>query len=162
MDGKVILIIGQRGSGKTTRAKNLIKSVHPSRLWIYGYRAGQYDDIYSKPVLKLEQFTKICTEKFESVFLFEEATIFLSHSKNTDVIDLLVASRERKNTVIFVFHSLRSIPRYVWDLSDIVFLHKTKDVESLVQSRFESDEFTNVFKLVNSNANPYHCLPFET
>src|SRR6478735_11307612 len=137
MDGKVGLIVGQRGTGKTTKVKQIIKPVHKDALLLHDV-GGQYKDIYNKPLLDFDKFTNLCTKMSNGVFVFEEATIFLRHTPAKDVVDFLVKSRYRQNTVLFVFHSLRSVPRYIYDLSDFIILFKTKDNTAIVKERFDS------------------------
>lgn len=157
IDSKVILIVGQRKTGKTTDLRNLIKNVHPSALLLHDI-SNQFTDLYKKPFLPINEFTKVCNKISEGVIAFEEATVFIGHHKLEDVAEFLVTSRHRKNTVIFVFHSLRSIPRYIYDLSNIVILHKTKDNISFVQSRFEDDELSKIFLQVKNHASPFFSM----
>ncbi len=160
MDGKVILVIGQRGTGKTTKVKSLIKNVNPDALLLHDV-GGQYKDIYKKPLLKFDEFTTLCTKIEKGVCVFEEATIFITHSRNQDVTDFLVTSRYRENTIIFVFHSLRTVPRFIYDLSNFIILFKTKDKESFVIERYEDEGLTAIFKQVNSHPDQYFNLPYE-
>lgn len=157
IDSKVFLIVGKRKTGKTTDLRKMIENVNPNALLLHDI-SNQFTDIYKKPFLQINEFTKVCNKISEGVIAFEEATVFIGHHKLEDVAEFLVTSRHRKNTVIFVFHSLRSIPRYIYDLSNIVILHKTKDNLSFVQSRFEDDELSEIFVKVNQNPNPYFSM----
>lgn len=159
MEAKVILIVGQRGSGKTTDTKNLIKNIHPDALLLHDASA-QYTDIYKKPILPFDEFTELCTNVSNAFIVFEEATIFINHSRNKNIVDFLVTSRHKKNSIVFVFHSFRSIPRFIYDLSNVIICHKTKDPESLIFERFEDEDLLSVWKAVKANTNPYYSKTY--
>jgi ABC-type sugar transport system ATPase subunit len=154
VESKVILIVGKRRSGKTTDLRNMLKDVHPEALLLHDI-SSQFTDLYKKPFLPIREFTKLCKKVSSCVIAFEEATIFIGHHKLEDVAEFLVTSRHRKNTIIFIFHSLRSVPRYIYDLSNMVILHKTQDSLSFVQGRFEDENLNAAFVKVNSMASPY-------
>lgn len=161
MDAEIILIVGQRGSGKTTLAKKLVSQVHPDALLIND-PSGQYQDVYQKPSLDFEDFTDLCTKVTDSVILYEEATIFVGHSRNPDVVNFCVRSRHTKNTIYFVFHSLRTVPRYIFDLSNRVILFKTKDTEKLVLENFDDEKLLEVFNRVNASPDKYAFEVYKT
>ena len=160
MDGKVILVIGQRGCGKTTKVKELIKNVHPDALLLHDV-GGQYKDIYKKPLLKFEEFTKLCTKVEKGVMVFEEATIFLNPTRNQDIVDFLVTSRYRENTVIFVFHSLRFVPRSIYDLTNNIILFKTKDTLKVLEDRFDDPELIEIFKRLQTSPDKHVNVNYE-
>lgn len=160
MDGKVILVVGQRGTGKTTYVKRLATMVHPDSLLLHDV-GGQYKDIYKKPLIPFDEFTELCTKIEQGVFIFEEATIFVSHARNETITDFLVTSRYRENTIVLVFHSLRSVPWYILNLTNFIVLFKTKDPISLIEEKFQNPDFTEVFKRVNSDPNKYANVTFE-
>ena len=65
--------------------------------------------------------------------VFEEATIFFgSKGRNEKMIELLVRSRHSQNTIILVFHSLRALPDYIYELINFIVLFKTQDHEQRV------------------------------
>lgn len=161
MEGKVIAIVGRKKTGKTTDVKRLIKHVHPDALFLHDVSA-QYLDIYKKPLLPFEKFTQLGTKLEKAVIVYEEATIFINHSRQENIINLISTSRHRQNTSIFVFHSLRSLPRYIFDFTDVMILHKTKDTLKLVEEKFEDDEFTACFNRVNAHPDFHYSETFNT
>lgn len=161
IDGKVILIVGRKGSGKTTRVKEIIKGVHESRLLLHDVSA-QYQDVYKRPLLKFSEFTAACRKVMQGVLVFEEATIFIGHFRNEDILDFLVTARHRKNTCLFVFHSLRDVPLYIWRMADFLFLHKTLDTVENITDRFRNPELVEVFTAVQADPNQYACKALKT
>ncbi len=160
-EGKVIIICGDRGHGKTTTGKGLIKHVSHDALFIHGFRASQYNDIYKKPPMSTKAFTKMMLTLQNAVVVYEEATIYFPHARNEDLIDLLVGSRERNVTIIFMFHSLRSIPRYIWDLKDLLIIHKTQDDAKNIFERFHNKNLLAVWQRVMDNESKYYSEVFS-
>lgn len=150
MDGKIIFIVGGRGTGKTTELRGYTEKTHPDALLLYD-AGGNHKDYYKRPLLEIDEFVTACRKIENGVMAFEEATIFFRHSPMKDVVDFCVKSRYRQNTIFFVFHSLRSIPFYIYELADFIILFKTKDTEKIVRERFDDDDLINVFNRVNAS-----------
>jgi ABC-type Na+ transport system ATPase subunit NatA len=159
-DGKVILLVGQRGCGKTTFIRDLIKGVNREALFIHDV-GGNFRDLYDKPNLKIDDFKKSVTNVKEAVIVFEEATIFFNHSPQQDTTDFLVTSRYRKNTIFFVFHSVRKLPWFILDLSDYIILFKTKDKPSVIAEKFEDENINEIYTRVNASPDKYAFEQFE-
>lgn len=156
MSASAIIIVGATGTGKTTFVKERLKNVHSTALHLYDINK-EYGDFYKQPFTSFEKFTTAAQKKTDSVLVFEEATIFLSNrSSNDGLRDILVRKRHANNTIFLVFHSLRTIPRYIFDLSNYVVLFKTNDSETLVQQRFENELLTACFLRVKNNASKFH------
>lgn len=150
MGGKAFAIVGMRGSGKSTVLKSKLKLVNPDALLIYDPQA-EYLDLYNHPLIPFDEFTNKCTNVSNAIIAIEEATIFLSNrGSNSDVRDFLVSARHRNNTFFLVYHSLRSIPRYVFDLIDYIILLKTNDTAEDVQTKFRHSGITNSFNKISS------------
>lgn len=153
---KAILVVGATGTGKTTYNKKCLGKVSPKSIHLYDVN-NEYKDYYKKPFIPFTDFMNQAKNIENGVIVFEEATIFLNNRLcNQDLIDILVRKRHTNNTVFMVFHSLRNVPRYVYDLSNIVVLHKTNDSEKSVHSKFEDERLTEVFKQVNSHNDKHY------
>lgn len=151
MSGKAILIVGARGSGKTTTAKEIISKVNKDARIVYDVNA-EYADLYPKPFLEFDDFTAQLNKIRNGVILIEEATIFLSnHGNNFDIRSALVKARHNNNTFIFVFHSLRSIPVYIFNLCDYVYLHKTNDTTDIAE-KFDNPKLVAYFNHIRNLA----------
>jgi len=154
MEGQIILIVGGRGHGKTTWVRKFTTKAHPDALLMHDV-SGMHKDYYKKPLLKFNDFTKLLSSVEQCLFAFEEATIFVPHSPNPDIKEACVTSRYRGNTILFVFHSLRAVPRYILDLSNKLILMKTNDTETLVETKFERPDLTQAYKRVNASPDKY-------
>lgn len=145
MSGKSIIFVGGTGAGKTTKIRKYLSSVHPKARLVYDVNA-EYTDLFPYPLTDFETFAENATKVSNALIVYEEATIFLSNRGSNDLLrDVLVRKRHTNNTIFLVFHSIRSIPRYIFDLSTHVYLHKTNDSKSTVETRFENELFTACF-----------------
>lgn len=143
--GKAIIVVGRPGMGKTTTVKQMLQNIHPESRLVYDVNA-EYTDLYDKEFQEFDDFLIDTTYKTDAFIVFEEATIFLGHNNNTQTIrELLVRRRHTRNTIVFVFHSLRTVPRFIFDMCNYVIIFKTNDTPKLVQKNFDSEEFTAAF-----------------
>lgn len=150
MTGTAILVVGGTGSGKTTFIKKCIERVPPASRFIYDVN-NEYGLVdYDLP--SFDDFAELTSRVKNGFLVYEEATIFLSNrGTNNHLREILVRKRHTKNTILLVFHSLRSVPRYIFDLCNSVVLFQTNDSADLVQSKFGNDKFTTLFTRLNSS-----------
>ncbi len=153
MSGKAILVVGARGTGKTTTNKSYAKKVHPSALLVLDVN-GEYKDLYPYPFIGFEKFTKRLLTIENAFIVIEEATMFLSNrGYNGDMVDVLVQARHHNNTLLFSFHSFRAIPKYVFGLCNVAIIHKTGDSVEYVEKEFENPKLTKAFLEIKSAPN---------
>jgi DNA helicase HerA-like ATPase len=145
MGGKAFIIVGGTGMGKTTFTKKCLEKVNPKARLVYDVN-NEYRELINYPLMKFDEFCNLTTRTKNAFIVYEEATIFLNNrSSNSLLIDILVRKRHTNNTIFLVFHSLRSVPRYIFDLCNYCVLHKTNDNENLVENRFENETLTKSF-----------------
>lgn len=160
MNGKVYIIVGARGSGKSTIIKNLIKNVDKDRLFCYDvqteYGLGDFESLPD-----IDDFLTLMLPAKNSVIIYEEATAFFSNrGSNKAMRKHLIDARHRNNQIFLVFHSIRSIPLYIYDLSDYVYVLQTRDKFSFVESKHEV--LLNAFKeVMNKPRTKYPYINFE-
>jgi hypothetical protein len=153
MSGKAILVVGARGTGKTTTNKTWAKKVHPDRLLIFDYQ-GEYKDIYPKPFIGFQAFSKMITTVRGMFIVIEEATVFLENrGYNGDIVDTLVSARHADNTLLFSFHSFRAVPKYIFSLCNMVIVHKTGDSPEYVEKTFENPDLLAAFNEIKNAPN---------
>lgn len=145
MSGKSIIFVGGTGTGKSTLIKERLKPVHKGCLHIYDIN-NEYTAFYDKPLPSFKRFSTQATKLTDAIIVYEEATIFLSNKgSDSQVREILVRKRHTNNTVFFVFHSLRTIPKWVFDLSNYLVLLKTNDSRDTVEKKFDHEVLTNAF-----------------
>lgn len=161
MSGKAFIVVGGTGRGKSTFVKKCLDKVNKDAILLYDVN-NEYSVYYPHPFLPIEQFTEKSTTVRSAVIVYEEATIFFSNrSSNDSLREILVRKRHTNNTIFLVFHSLRNVPRYVYDLCNYVVLHKTNDSKSLVESKFDDERLTKVFDRVLKNTDPHYAELFS-
>jgi hypothetical protein len=135
MSGKVALIVGARGQGKSTFNKERLKGFPRDRLHIHDIQREYFPN---EPLIPVRQFVEDVNFKRDCFILFEEATIFFpNRGYDKGMVELLVSARHRGCHIHLVYHSLRAIPEYIYDLVDFVVLFNTKDKPHNVEHKFE-------------------------
>jgi ABC-type phosphate transport system ATPase subunit len=135
MRGTAIILVGGTGAGKTTLCKRLLARVHPSRHLIYDVN-GEYYDPNENALPAIDDFLAEAQRVRERVIVFEESTIFFNNrGRNDQMTDILVRKRHTRNIVIMVFHSIRAIPHYIFDLVNYVYVLKTNDTADLLRTK---------------------------
>lgn len=154
MSGKAIAIVGARGMGKSTVTKKLVRQVPEGALMMYDPER-EHTDVYNKPLLPFKEFKAKADNVANAVIVYEEATMVIPNTAQADpeVKEMLVKARHRNNTLIFVFHSFRFLPTWVFDLLDGIIVMKTADNLSYVNRRYDSERFNEVFIRINQPDN---------
>lgn len=162
----VILIAGKRGSGKTTDAKKLAKPFkNQFILDLYNEYEGQIFNSFNIPKTGIrrvreaaadnEHFFKYLSSLTNNLIILEDATIIFNASiYDRDLKKLIIASRHKQNTIIFLFHSLNRIPTFLIEQANILILHKTNETQNTFY-KLGNTEIENAFKFVNKQKSPY-------
>lgn len=147
-----IAVIGATGTGKTTACKKLL-NLSGKEPFIYDVN----NEYGSKTLLKINDFLLHATKKTNSFILFEEATIFFSHSGRTDeIMNLLVRKRHTNNVICLVFHSLRSMPLYILDMIDLIILFKTVENKGVIEKKYKDEiEILEAFNFIANSPNKH-------
>lgn len=132
--GKVWVIVGARGYGKSTFTKNATRRVHDTRFRCYDVNGEYFGDDEALP--DMDDFLEEMNGLTDMCMVFEEGTVFFSNRGTSKPMrKLLVAARHDRNQIFVIFHSIRSLPHYICDLADYVVVFSTNDTEDLVQTR---------------------------
>jgi ABC-type Mn2+/Zn2+ transport system ATPase subunit len=153
-----IIIVGATGTGKTTFVKNIIKKVpNKKALFIYDVN-NEYRDYFPYPLQSVSDFMEKTQFISKGVFVLEEATIYLNNrSSNEYLTQLLVRKRHTNNTILLVFHSMRAVPRYIYELSNTIVIFKTNDAADMTSRELKDDRLEDIMNRVKNHKNPHYC-----
>lgn len=130
---KAAIIVGATGMGKSTLAKFLTKHVDKSRLIPYDVNGEYFPGV---PLPDIDEHLKTVAGLTDCTFIWEEATVFFSNRGSNKIMrKMLVGKRHDHNVHLLLFHSIRSIPFYIYDLINFAFIFHTSDDENLVASK---------------------------
>jgi hypothetical protein len=149
---KTIVLIGHTGTGKSEIVKNLIRgncfvndiqNEYGSRTKYPNQTPVNLTTDVTKPRSRYvfgnpKMFIKIALKKRNTVVVFEDATGFLEGRLSDDLRTLITNKMFTKNTYVFVFHSILSVPPKVIQMSDIVILFHTNDEYEHVKRKYGS------------------------
>ncbi len=157
----LIINVGKKGSGKTTRTKEILKNLLDEQKKIILDVNDEYSDIDNSIICTSFDEIILETKKNNNFFVFEEATIFFSHHVKISFFDFLVKQRHQNNDFIFNFHSLRTVPLYLFDFADFIMLGKTNDLKDFVSSKFNGSKLVLIFEQVEKNENDFFSINFK-
>jgi predicted AAA+ superfamily ATPase len=149
---KGIIIVGATETGKTTYVKKLLEKVPDKRsLFIYDVN-NEYSEFFPYPLIDIEDFMEKTQFMKKGIFVLEEATIYLNNrSSNEHLINLMVRKRHTFNTIILVFHSMRSVPRYIYELANYITIFKTNDSSEMTARELKDDRLEGIMNEVKDN-----------
>lgn len=153
---RVTLIVGGRGSGKTDFVKNLIHPLNKRRIicdtfdspvW-RNYKTFKHPERESEIIHSInfdqvkEQkngtfklissdtdqiFETIEKDAWNSLIVIEDATRFIEKKLSNDVKKMVLDTKQKNTDLIFIFHTLSSVPPDLIRYSDFLTLFKTKE-----------------------------------
>lgn len=134
---KLLIIVGCPGAGKTFYTKTLIKNVNKNALNIFDVN-DEYGDLYEGEFDgDMEAFVEKCKRTRKGVHVIEDATGFLPvNGRNMPLVRCLQGRRHTGNTFILLFHSMRTVPKYLMDFANAIVIFKTMDTPKRVYETF--------------------------
>lgn len=148
-----ILLIGMTGTGKSPFIRNYSKDKNLFLFDIqneWGNRpkypdltpdnlSDNWKDNRSRHIeCDEKKFIWQCSQKRNTICVFEDATAFMEGKTDKDLRRLLVSKLFTGNVYILVFHCIMAVPPRVMQLSDYVVLFKTNDEDYQVENKFPS------------------------
>lgn len=151
------LIVGSTNTGKSTFLRAKLKKVgNRESIIIYDVN-NEHSDLYPYKFMDFETFMRKLTKVRNAVIAIEEATIFFNNRSTSDELTKLLVSKRHANNYIFLcFHSLRSVPRFVYDLCNYITLFKTNDSPEVVEQKFKDARINDMLIRIKSNTNPFY------
>lgn len=134
------ILVGCPGSGKTFRAKSMIKGVHPAACYIFDVNneyGDQYKNWFGEMDGDVDQFVdKLRTVK-NGVIVIEDATGFLPvNGRNISFVRIIQGRRHTHNTFVLLFHSMQDVPKYILRFCNYLVVFRTYDSPEYVKKTF--------------------------
>jgi len=126
-----ICVVGSTGVGKTTFVKSIIKDIHSTNIIKYD-PFNEYEKGYN---IEIDNFLQL--DYKNKLILVEEATSVLSFYNRIDIIKMLTRRRHNNVSSIFVFHSIRTIPVYIFDFLDGIVFFRTNDRKDIIEKKYK-------------------------
>jgi DNA helicase HerA-like ATPase len=151
------LIVGSTNTGKSTFLRTkLLKVTNKRSIIIYDVN-NEHSDLYPYKFMDFEPFMLKLTKVSNAVIAIEEATIFFNNRSTSDELNKLLVEKRHSNNYIFLcFHSLRSVPRFVYDLCNYITIFKTNDSPSMIEQKFKDERINEMMVRIKASANPYY------
>jgi|VirMetMinimDraft_7_1064189.scaffolds.fasta_scaffold33078_2 Cdc6-like AAA superfamily ATPase len=166
---KIILLIGRKKSGKTTKAKEVVQRLVLMGLPPIVYDTNnEYKDLELVEVENVKPNCRIITEDTQAAisaisklskvtFVMEDATIWLSGNiADLSLKRLIITCRHRQIASVFIFHSLNRVPNFLYEQSDLIYLFKTKE-NNATWAKFRDDDLKAAhFEVMNHESKHYY------
>ena len=147
--GKMTLLIGGTGQGKSTFLRNMIngEGVKPP-CFIYDVNAEHNYLPFDNNAPRgryfgdMREFIKMCENKHGGTYcVFEEATGFFVGAMQKNMRQLCIGKRhpvaKGGRNLVFIFHSISSVPPFLFDMADYTVLFKTNDDVNTIKRKRE-------------------------
>ena len=122
--GKLIIVVGARGSGKTTYMERLFKG--RSNLLVYQLFI---DDRYKGAQKELYSKFEIGRQLVGKTIIIEDSTQLIGSNPKNDIRKLAVSCKQLGSDCIFIFHSFNVIPPYLLALFDYIIVFECAEVK---------------------------------
>lgn len=154
---KAHIIVGATDTGKTYFTKQLLNKVpNKKALFIYDVE-NEYQSYFPYPLIDFETFIEKATYLKNSVQVYEEATIFFGNrSSNEFLKSIMVRKKHDKNHIILIFHSMRSVPRYIYELANYITIFKTNDSPDMTARELKDERLIEIMDRVKNHKDSHY------
>jgi hypothetical protein len=175
----VNLIIGKRGSGKTTYLRRLLKSQTKKVLIIDTIDHEAYRDIKAVTPAQLAAWTRgtiriygydfaeifeiLNTQIFNAFIVFEDCTKYIRDRVPDNVRNFIVDTKQKNIDCIFIYHGYGMIQPDLYRLSDSLTIFKTNEnIDEYKRKIPNFGDVKEVNKIVQASKNKFICRSVKT
>jgi hypothetical protein len=154
---KCHIIVGATDTGKSYFLKNKLRKLsNYGALFVYDIN-NEYTEFIEDTIIDIDEFTEYASKLRNAIIVFEEATIFFdTRGNNKDLKKILVRKKHTHNLIFLLFHSVRSIPRYVYELSNYITIFHTNDSPDMSAKELKDERIETIMKNVNENSDIHY------
>lgn len=174
---KVTIIIGRRGSGKTTFTKKLIASCRHPRILIVdtldhpSYREYELIDLgklprWRKGIKRIlineanveEVVEQVRTHVHNALVIFEDAGKYIIEKIPTSLRNYVLDTKQINVDILFMYHGVGDVVPRLFRYADHLTLFKINDNLPTYKYKIPSfDLVARTYEKVMKDANPYAC-----
>lgn len=153
-NGKIIIVVGDFGAGKTTMLKTQFLKPSKKEKLIYALIKKDLGDYPYERDFK--EYINIGVTKANTLFVIDEASTAIPNKQpepskkdfDNKLITWFLNARKCNNYIFIVYHTLREIPIWLISYSDYFLRFRTNDLLQHQRNRFIS--FPNVVKSIDT------------
>ncbi len=170
----VTILVGTRGTGKTTFLKKAFEAHRKTVLVLDTFDSPAWQDY---PLVKMDQIGHLKSgvkarcfssdtnhmmkaveaKAYNSTLIFEDATKYVGSKLTPDVKRFVLDSKQKNLDLVFVFHSLASVPSDLIRICDLITLFKTKDsLNSFIKHKYPEEGLHKAFERVKAHPSRYY------
>lgn len=175
----VAVIVGGRGTGKTTKAQKIIEgSKKPKILVVDTFHHPSYSnwEVMEPEKLALWKSGKyhlhdsdtdyllalIEQDVNNALIIFEDSAKYVNQNPQREVKKICLDSKQRNNDVVFIYHSFAEIPKSFLRWIDYITIFKTQEViESQKNRLFGYDKIYPVWTEVSKSPDKYKNITIQ-
>lgn len=176
---QVGIIVGKRGSGKTTFARKLMSaSSLKKKLVVDTFDHESYNDIPDMGIEQLQYWKggsyhlwgsdtqgildEINRHVRDTLVLFEDATKYIDTNPQPVVKSICLDSKQKNNDIVFMFHSFADVPPKLFRWMNFITVFKTEENFDNQRSRLNVYErLLPVVDQVARHESPWYNITFR-
>ena len=121
---KIILIVGGRGTGKTTYVENLLSSNRANALIVEMFVTDRYKEYPNRSTFDKLKLSDCVNKRI----VIEDATQYITAGGSKFLRQLIVSSKQLGSDVYIIFHSCNFVPPFLLAMFDFLLLFPCEPV----------------------------------
>ena len=154
-NGKVFIVVGGRGVGKTTYLETLLKG-KKNVVVFQLFKDNRYPTAEKRLFADFAINKTLCNKRI----IIEDSTQLIAANPKNDIRQIVVSSKQLGSDVFFVFHSVNVVPPYLWSLFDYCILFPCAEPKKTAGLNEYFDEITKILRKKPQKFKP--CGVFES
>lgn len=169
---KIALIVGGRGTGKTTFVKKVIKvTPQPKVLIVDTFEHPAYAEVqtitadmlprWQRGVKRIiirdfdQVITAINNHVYNTLIIFEDCTKYFRTTLPSEVFHIFYDSKQKNNDIILLYHGFRAILPEIMANANTLTLFKIGENIKRYQSKMDYEAIEPVYNRIQESKNPY-------
>ncbi len=170
---KIILVLGKRGTGKTTYIKEVLVNTkfYEKVLIVDTFANPMYNEIPEMKMINIKNWKKGTYRIYDSntedmlneieshiknsLIIFEDSVKYINKVLQSSVRKIVIDSKQKNNDVIFIFHGFASTPPELFRLSDLIVMFRTDDPHYRKNEIIEFDAIEQAYNQISKSKNQF-------